>query len=321
MKRSILAILTISLLSTNSTAQRIENTAAFRQINNDNYFKIHFENDFFTHTDWYYSQGISLEFVNPALEKNPLNKILLRLDNQLDNNKKFGLDLQINAFTPTDIVNTPPNDRPYAATLTLKNFLISNNFESKSRLSSSLVLGVIGPSAFGKEIQTQIHKWTDNYLPLGWPQQVKNDVIINYNVNHEQRIFDLGHFLALNTNAQLKLGTMNTKLQAGITLMAGKFISPFEANAEQKRFQFYAYSQPLISVVGYDATMQGGLFNRNSPYTIRDGDITRLTVENQTGVILQIHRFHVEAFVAFISKEFEAGRTHRWGGLKLGFEL
>lgn len=321
MKKTLLTALGLAMFSGATYAQRIENTAVYRQINSDSYFKIHFENDFFTHTDWYYSQGLALELVNPALEKNPLNKVLLKLDRKASDNKKFGLALEINAFTPTDIVNTPPFDRPYAATMMLKSFAISNNFETKSRLSTSLVLGVIGPAAFGKEIQTWIHRWTDNYLPKGWPQQVRNDVVLNYNVNHEQRIFDLGNFLALNTNAQLRLGTLSDKVQAGFTLMAGKFISPFETNPEEKHFQLYAYTQPLVSLVGYDATLQGGLFNRNSPYTISDSDVTRVTFENQTGVILQIHRFQAEAFVSLLTKEFNVGRMHRWGGLRLGFEL
>lgn len=302
-------------------AQRIDNTAAYRQMGGDSYAKIHFENDFFTHTDWYYSQGVAVEFVNPALRYNPLNKLLLRLDNDAANNKRYGLAVELNAFTPTDLVNTPPRDRPYAATMMLKSFLISNNYETKSRMSSSLVLGVIGPMALGKEIQTWIHRWTNNYLPKGWPNQVGNDVIVNYNVNFEQRLFDFGNYFSMYTDLQMNLGTMSDKLQAGVTLMAGKYYSPFAPIQTEQRFQLYAYTQPLFSVVAYDATLQGGMFNRNSPYTIRDGELSRLTFENKTGIVLQIHRFQAEAFVSLLTKEFEAGRMHRWGGVKLGIEL
>jgi len=324
MKR-LLLILPICLISLTTFAQRIEGTAAFRQINSDSYVKLHFENDFFTHTDWYYSQGISSELVNPVFAKNPLNKILLRLDNASEGNKKYGIDLQVNAFTPTDIVKQEIliNDRPFAATISVKSFLISNNFATRTRLSSGVVLGVIGPLALGKEIQTMIHRWIDNYLPLGWPNQIKNDVILNYNVNHEKLLFDFGNYLAVNTNVQVRIGTLSDKVQVGATIMAGKYTSPFIRSDKPngKRFQLYAYSQPLFSFVAYDATMQGGMFNRNSPYTVNASEVARVTFENQTGIVLQLHKFHMEGFLCLLTKEFNAGRMHRWGGVKLGFEF
>jgi hypothetical protein len=105
--------------------------------------------------------------------------------------------------------------------------------------------------------------------------------------------------------------------------MAGKFFSPFikSDKINRKRFQLYAYSQPLVSLVAYDATMQGGLFNRNSPYRIADSQVTRFTFENQTGIVFQVYRFHLEGFLCLLTKEFNAGRMHRWGGVKLGFEF
>lgn len=309
------------LISPALFAQRIENTAAFRQINSDHYLKIHFENDFFSHTDYYYSQGVAIEYVAPALKINPLNKLLIR---QKNSELKYGIDLEINAFTPMDIVRKDIlyGDRPFAATFTLKSFLISSNLEKRARMSSGLVLGVLGPAALGKEIQTGIHRWTDNYLPLGWPNQIRNDLVLNYNLNHEKLLFDVGSYLSMNTNAQLRVGTLSDKLQVGVTLMAGKFISPFVPNKpDTRRFQLYLYSQPLISVVAYDATMQGGIFNRNSPYTISGSGISRFTFENQTGIVFQLYRFHLEAFVNVLSKEFDTGKIHRWGGVKLGFEF
>lgn len=303
-----------------SFAQRIDNMAAFRQIPSDKYFRINFENDFFVKTDYYYSQGINLEFVNPALKKNPLNMLLIRLR---DADMKFGLAAEHNAFTPTDIVirEIMYGDRPYAATLTLKMFIISTNIAKSSRLSSGLDIGILGPGAFGKEMQTAIHRWTDNYLPLGWGNQVRNDLILNYRLNHEKRLFDVGNFVGMNTNTQLRIGTLSNKVQAGVTLMAGKYISPFESNESNKRFQCYLYAQPLASLVAYDATLQGGLFNQHSPYTISHKDISRITYEMNIGAILQVHRFHLEAFVSMLTKEFDTGKMHRWAGVKLGVSM
>lgn len=320
MRNSLLLTIVITI-SACAFAQRIENTAAHRQISGNSYLKVHFDNDFFTHTDWYYSQGFAYELVNPALKKNPLSILLVRLNRYGEEDKRYGLLLENNGFTPTDLIYTMPRDRPFAATLTLKSFMVSNNYNTGSRLTSGLVLGVIGPAAFGKEIQTWIHRWTNNYLPKGWPNQISNDVIVNYNVSYEQRLFHIGEYLSLHSNLQVSAGTLSDKVQAGLTLMTGKLISPFEPDENKRRFQLYAYTQPLFSIVGYDATLQGGMFNRASPYKIRDGELSRFTFQNQTGIVLQIYRFQLEAFLSYLTPEFNYGRPHRWGGLRLGIQL
>jgi len=61
--------------------------------------------------------------------------------------------------------------------------------------------------------------------------------------------------------------------------MAGNFNSPFKNSCYQlhKKFQWYIYEQPLLNAVVYDATLQGGVFDHKSPYTIPVKDISRLT--------------------------------------------
>ena len=39
------------------SAQRIDNTVSFLNVNSDKYFRFHYENDYFTATDRYYTQG------------------------------------------------------------------------------------------------------------------------------------------------------------------------------------------------------------------------------------------------------------------------
>jgi len=57
-------------------AQAIDNTLSFRNINGDHYFRINYENDFFTGTDRDYTQGIYLEWVNASFCHFPLMKLL-----------------------------------------------------------------------------------------------------------------------------------------------------------------------------------------------------------------------------------------------------
>jgi lipid A 3-O-deacylase len=46
------------------SAQRISNTAVYRNINSPKYFRLHYENDYFSTSDLYYTQGINFEYVN-----------------------------------------------------------------------------------------------------------------------------------------------------------------------------------------------------------------------------------------------------------------
>ncbi|MEO6687109.1 MAG: lipid A-modifier LpxR family protein [Dyadobacter sp.] len=129
------------------------------------------------------------------------------------------------------------------------------------------------------------------------------------------------NIISLNTNSGIRLGTLSDKIQGGATLTIGRFDSPFQ-NREKRiknNYQLYFYTQPLVSLVGYDATMQGGIINRSSPYTLTSGQIKRFTFQNSYGVILSLRNLYVEYYRTYLSKEFETGRTHKWGGLKIGF--
>ena len=66
------------LLPLISFSQRINNQISYRDMNSDAYVRLSYDNDYFTGTDKYYTQGINLEVVSHGLKKNPLNFLLLR---------------------------------------------------------------------------------------------------------------------------------------------------------------------------------------------------------------------------------------------------
>src|SRR5271154_2284830 len=97
-------------------AQAIDNTTSFRNISSDHYFRIFYENDFFSGTDRDYTQGIYIEKVKPCLKKFPLTALLWK---PKSGDVKYGLAIEHDAYTPNLI--SPPDiqygDRPYAAAL------------------------------------------------------------------------------------------------------------------------------------------------------------------------------------------------------------
>ncbi len=298
-------------------AQVIDNTLSFKHINSERYFRFNYENDVFQAIDEYYTQGIHVEIVTPGLKNNPLTKLLFRPKSGL---VKYGLGIEHNGYTPSSISNDNIlyGDRPFAACLELKSFLIAINPENKQRVSTVLTTGVIGSAAGAKEMQESIHRWLNNITPHGWQYQVHNDVIINYEVNYEKQLFAYGKFISIDAGAMARVGTLSDKVQAGATLMVGYFDSPFSTEAPGKNsLHIYAYQRSEVAAIGYDATLRGGLFNRSSPYTIPAGEVTRVTYRNRLGIVGTYKRLALEYFQSFITREFETGKPHAWGGIQV----
>ncbi|MFV5701115.1 lipid A deacylase LpxR family protein [Flavobacterium sp. XS2P12] len=313
---------TISLLvlSVLSFAQRIDNTASFREIKSKHYFRYHYDNDYFTATDYFYTQGANFELVSPKLIQNPINKLFKQLKN---GEQHYGLALEQMGFTPTSLKSDKIlyNDRPFAAAVMLKSFLVSTNATHKTKLSSILSIGILGPYAFGKEIQTEIHKWISDEVPHGWQHQIKNDVILNYEIAHEKQLYRFDNLFALNSNAKLRLGTMNTNISGGLTTTFGKINSPFTSLKNKNGFQIYAYLQAFVTIIGYDASLQGGLINQKSAYIITSQNINRFTFQKNFGIVMQYKAIYLEYSRSELSKEFETGKPHKWGGFRIGFKL
>jgi lipid A 3-O-deacylase len=303
----------------NSTAQLIDNTSTFRNIPAKSYFRFHYDNDYFTKTDYYYSQGITLEYVHPCLQKSFLSKVLVAPANTV---KKIGFSLNLFGYTPTSIRSDSIlyGDRPFGSALSFKIFAKATNTTRRQQFASSLQLGIIGPLAQGENIQTGIHRWLKNVLPDGWQHQVQNDVIINYQLNFEKQITPVKKGLLINAVAETRIGTLQNRLSAGINLMAGHFTDPYKTD-RPKKMSYYFFWQARTNLILYDALMQGGIFNRKNPYIITAGDITRITFQADAGLILNFPKLYLSYTQSFLSREFRTGRYHRWGGISIGFSL
>jgi lipid A 3-O-deacylase len=318
MIKPVLLIAALSLASA-ASAQRISNTALYRNIGSPNYFRIHYENDYFSATDIYYTQGINLEYVNPAISKLWSSKLLIH---SASRENKFGISLEHEGFTPTSISHPEIlyGDRPFAACLFLKTFSMVNDASRRERISSELSAGVIGPAAGGKEMQESIHRWINAKQPQGWQNQIQNDLILNYQVEYERGLITSNNHFSFSGKAGARAGTFNTKAYVGTILMVGYFDDPFTNFAKQKiKTQVYVYAEPLVNAVGYDATLQGGWFNKTNPYTIASSDINRLVFQGNFGLVIKTNTFQLEYFQSYLTKEFKTGNYHIWGGIRIGW--
>jgi hypothetical protein len=305
----------------NSSAQAISNTSVERTANAERFARINYENDFFTATDYYYTQGVHLEFVYPGMGRFFTSKLLVHPENY---NTRFGLALQHNVYTPVDYVATDIQygDRPFAADALLQFFSIANNQDKRQRINTALTIGVMGPWAGAKELQTYIHEITPNAVPKGWDNQLHNDAVLNYQLQFDKQLWELRRYINVSANVMARAGTLSDKASAGITVMFGLINNPFGAYSdEHRKFQLYFYDHPEISGVVYDATMQGGMFDRSNPYTIPADAISRGVFRNNWGIVLQYGNLYLEYYQSYITKEFNSGLDHHNGGIQIGVGL
>ena len=286
------------------------------------YFSFNYDNDFFSATDRYYTQGVYLELIAPFIKKSPLSRILIPLNKRSQN--YYGLTARQDCFTPGSIRYDTLNylDRPYAATMYLSHFLISIDELKKSTYTTKLDLGIIGPCAVCEEEQKGIHRALVNIQPLGWENQLSTDYIVNYTLGLEQGLFTSKYFEAM-ALGDLRAGTIYDDISLGIMIRGGLMAGYFKQlgiirNATKNKFQLYGFAKAKTRFVGYNAPMQGGLFDRDI-HSLPAASINRYVLQGTYGIVFAYKRFSAEYTKIIQSPEFTRGRSHGWGHCNLTF--
>jgi lipid A 3-O-deacylase len=93
------------------------------------------------------------------------------------------------------------------------------------------------------------------------------------------------------------------------------------ARERSDRFRFNIFVRPALKLVGYNAFLEGAMFNDNSTLVIPHGDIQRVLFEVEAGFNLLIaNRVTLIGSWSGRSREYTGGREfNTWGGLTLGF--
>ncbi|MDR5590344.1 lipid A deacylase LpxR family protein [Christiangramia sp. SM2212] len=315
----IISFILSLFLSESLNAQKFSNTTIYRDFPSEKYIRLNYDNDVFTDSDHGYTQGITLEVVHPTFKRNPLNILFFNKNSE----KKYGLSIEHLTFTPSVIGNDKIQfgDQPFAAALYIKSFQINDNFQKKSRFYSSFLIGVLGPIALGKEGQSFVHRIIDNLEPIGWKNQITNDLLLNYEINYEKQIINFQDFLLINSDTGFRLGSLYTDLSAGLSGMIGLIKTPSSLKSRNSKFQIYLYANPKLYAVAFDASLQGGLFNKKSIYVIDSSDIEKIKSRIDFGITLKTGGFYFEYTRTQISKEYTTGGKETWGGIRLGVRI
>lgn len=143
--------------------------------------QIYIENDSVGNgTDRYYTNGIKIgggvnaDRLIERLLQTPARSALERISDHLGE-VHVGLFLGQNLYTPRHITISQPQpfDRPWAAWLYVGG--VAQSVLGNRLQTVELDVGMVGPAALGKPVQTEWHKWVDADRPQGWGNQLHNE--------------------------------------------------------------------------------------------------------------------------------------------------
>ncbi|MCZ4244758.1 lipid A deacylase LpxR family protein [Pedobacter punctiformis] len=312
--KSILSSLFIIFISLSVNAQSFKNEFGFKT-ENDAYLA--------TLNDRYYTNGLFIYFrsaLNPEKFSDKIEK------------KIYEISLGQKMYTPYwgSVPNKEDQDRPFAGYL-YAGGAYSIFYKKETVLKLSAEIGMIGPSSLARNAQKFLHQTVGFYAPAGWDYQIKNDCALNLAGNYSKLLYrSTDNIIDFSGQGYANLGTTFSGLGTSILFRAGKLNQLFNSayhNAvigESKtknlnKSEFFFYLKPQLNVVAYDATIQGSLFNHNSPVTF---GVKPIVFEQQFGLNYSSKRFTADFNVIFKTKEVEsAAKAQNYGGLSLYYRF
>jgi len=295
-----------------------------QRIKAESCFSLTFENDIFDMTDRYYTNGLRFEWSSPSVAHSPVSRLMLSYGHPATNT--YSVYLTQNMYTPIS-TKIPPalsgNDRPYSAYMILGHRKESTDATRQLKFTNDIILGVIGSYSLGSLMQQGVHKsLPTNDPPLGWETQISNDVIAGYRLQVEKNITGGNQWQAA-LLAAAEAGTLYDNLMAGFRIEAGKNMfyrnnqSVETIKQSKQKVKLHAYFQGESRIIGYDATLQGGMFNHNNIYTLTKDEIDLFVLKAETGFSVRYLQYGLELGQTIISPEYTGGRIHKWGRITL----
>mgnify|MGYP005990502937 CR=1 FL=1 len=285
-------------------------------------FSLISDNDLYTsiHRDGYYTNGLFLTFrtIKNDVSENAPKKIY-----------KFQVGQLMFTALRANIQTASLHDRPFAAYL-YGSFGINWFYNSNNILTTDIEIGVIGPSAQGKELQNFLHGFYNFPEPLGWKHQIENAFALNFNASY------LHHFSKASTNqfdissfSTFKTGTVFTNLSIGIYSRFGfKKLQPFSNSVafnSNLNIAFKSYSEsfifvkPMLNYALYDATIQGSFLNKTSIVTY---DVMPFHFSLDVGYRFYKKRFLYGYTFTYHTKKLKSDRIKKgnnYGSIYIGY--
>ncbi|QPH39611.1 lipid A deacylase LpxR family protein [Pedobacter endophyticus] len=290
-----------------------------------NEFGFKTENDAYlaTRNDRYYTNGLFIYFRRAIDSTKYSSKI---------EKKTFEISVGQKMYTPYwgMVPKAENQDRPFAGYL-YAGAAYAVFFNDESAIKTSVELGTVGPSSLAEKGQEFLHKTVGFYTPAGWEYQIKNEVAANLAANYSKLLIrSSDRSVDLVGQGYANLGTTFSGLGASVLFRAGRLNQLFNSasynavigNSRTEAFnksEFFFYVKPQLNFVAYDATIQGSLFNSNSPVTF---GVKPIVFEQQFGVNYSSQRFTIDFNIIFKTREVKSSaKAQNYGGLSLYYRF
>jgi lipid A 3-O-deacylase len=273
-----------------------------------------------THSDRYYTNGTFLyyRFLSPTKSKKINKKII-----------EFKIGQQIYTPYQSNVPSISMQDRPFAGYLFAEAGM-NKFYQDGSVLKLSSQLGILGPGSMAEQVQTIWHQIINYVTPEGWQYQVKNTPGAQMNIFGSKNLFPVGpdnHFDA-NGILNVQAGTIFNSITLGILSRASisKLLPLYSSNMfgasiggnTRNVNEAYLYFLPEVNYTFYDATIEGGLFKKNSPLVF---GIIPFRYKLETGLRVRVANVIISYAIIFISREVDnrSTRADHYGSISLSF--
>lgn len=312
--RSLLLFAVLILFAFSGFAQSFKNEFGFKS-DNDAYL--------FYGQDRYYTNGLFIYFRH-AIDEQKLEK-LEKLTYEISAGQK--MYNPVSGFRP----DPATQDRPFAGYL-YAGGNVSLFYKNESVLKAGVELGTVGPNALGKDAQQLLHDIVGFYEIDGWQYQIKNELAINLNAQYTQLLHrSAAKTVDFSFDGYANLGTTYSGAGAGILFRAGSINQLFNSastnsvignNAKKESLtknELFFYAKPQLNFVAYDATVQGSLFNNDSPVTFGTKPVV---FAQQLGFNYSTRRFTFDYSILFKSKEVKSvAKAHQYGAISMFYRF
>jgi len=305
-----------------SLGQRTETAIDFSSKKSRLIFEL--DNDMLFSTDSYYTAGVGLSYTHKNLHRTPAQWLLKPKTEDALTFTGFSLHQRI--FTPYSIIypEAIENDQPYSAYILATNYSVLVNSSKSLKISNEIGIGVMGPAAFGEEVQTFVHKIVGSPIPLGWEKQLQNTFLLDYRIRIEKGFgtnWTAKHLIPFIGG---EFGTLTNRVQIGMMVKFGNklnYLKP-KQNLEELKKKFiweWVFAANLQGVF-YDATLQGSMFTED-PNALNKSETNSYQYQLRTGINFYYHNFTLRYMFNFNSATFNSAVYHRFGGINIGYSF
>lgn len=241
------------------------------------------ENDkYFAGTDRHYTNGLKISFLGETrLDESPalVQKIAeyvptLNSQTAKEQTYKVGVSLGQNIYTPTNTDTTAPlpNDRPYAGWLYGALTFQAQSDDARLLRVVELTLGIVGPSALGRQAQNDVHNILGLDHANGWANQLHNEpgLLLTW-----ERRYNVGKVVLplfglesdLIGRGGISLGNIRTNVATGFAIRLGwRLPADFGADlirpaggsfVSAHRFSIYFFGNSEVRAVARDIFLDG----------------------------------------------------------------